>query len=109
LYFYDPAPTLGRLQVPVLALFGELDNNILAAKNKAAWEAALKAAGNRDYTLLILPKANHGMFEAQIGSNAEMRTLQRLVPAYFATVHDWLTKRVRALDPPAPVRTQPGG
>jgi pimeloyl-ACP methyl ester carboxylesterase len=109
LYFYDPAPTLGRLQVPVLALFGELDNNILAAKNKAAWEAALKAAGNRDYTLLILPKANHGMFEAQIGSNAEMRTLQRLVPAYFATVHDWLTKRVRGLDAPAPVRTQPGG
>jgi hypothetical protein len=59
--------------------------------------------------LLILPKANHGMFEAQIGSNAEMRTLQRLVPAYFATVHDWLTKRVRGLDAPAPVRTQPGG
>jgi pimeloyl-ACP methyl ester carboxylesterase len=104
LYFYDPAPTLGRLQVPVLALFGELDNNILAAKNKAAWEAALKAAGNRDYTLLILPKANHGMFEAQIGSNAEMRTLQRLVPAYFATVHDWLTKRVRGLDAAAPRR-----
>lgn len=30
---------------------GELDNNIIAAKNKPAWDAALKAAGNRDYTL----------------------------------------------------------
>src|SRR5918999_521801 len=39
LYFYDPAPTLRRLQVPTLALFGELDNNILAEKNKAAWES----------------------------------------------------------------------
>src|SRR5947208_3248538 len=45
LYFYDPAPTLRRLQVPTLALFGELDNNIVAEKNKAAWEAALKAGG----------------------------------------------------------------
>ncbi|HZA91545.1 MAG TPA: alpha/beta fold hydrolase [Gemmatimonadales bacterium] len=95
LYFYDPAPTLRQLQVPVLALFGDLDNNILAEKNKAAWEAALRAAGNPDYTLLILPKANHGMFEAQIGTNAETPTLQRLVPAYFQTVHDWLAKRIR--------------
>ena len=51
--------------------WGELDNNIVAEKNKAAWEAALKAAGNRDYTLRILPKANHGQFEAKVGSNAE--------------------------------------
>ena len=33
-YFYDPAPTLRQLKVPVLALFGELDNNILPEKNK---------------------------------------------------------------------------
>src|SRR5262249_23832908 len=32
LYFYDPAPTLRQLQTPTLALFGELDNNILAKK-----------------------------------------------------------------------------
>ena len=39
LYFYDPVPTLRQLQTPTLALWGELDNNILAEKNKAAWEA----------------------------------------------------------------------
>ncbi len=69
---YDPAPTLRQLQTPVLALFGELDNNIIPEKNKAAWEAALKAGGNRDYALRILPKANHEMFEAKVGNNAEM-------------------------------------
>jgi pimeloyl-ACP methyl ester carboxylesterase len=95
LYFYDPAPTLRRLQVSTLALFGELDNNIMAEKNKTAWEAALKAGGNRDYTLLILPKANHSQFEAKIGSNAEMASLQRFVPAYFTTIQDWLAKRIR--------------
>ncbi len=94
-YFYDPVPTLRQLQTPTLALWGELDNNILAEKNKAAWEAALKAGGNRDYTLKILPKANHAQWEAKIGSNAEMKSLQRFVPAYFTTIQAWLGKRIR--------------
>jgi pimeloyl-ACP methyl ester carboxylesterase len=95
LSFYDPAPTLRQLRVPTLALFGELDNNIMAEKNKAAWEAALKAGGHRDYTLRIVPKANHIHLEAKVGSNAEMPSLQRFVPEYVTTIKDWLVKRVR--------------
>jgi pimeloyl-ACP methyl ester carboxylesterase len=95
LYFYDPAPTLRQLQVPTLALFGELDNNIMAEKNRAAWEAALKASGNRDYTLRVLPRANHIQLEAKVGSNAEMASLQQFVPEYFTTIQDWLAKRIR--------------
>ena len=95
LYFYDPAPTLRQLQVPTLALFGELDNNIVAEKNKAAWDAALKAGGNRDYALRVLPRANHYQWEAKVGSNAEMASLQRFVPEYFTTIQDWLGKHIR--------------
>ncbi len=95
LYFYDPAPTLGQLQVPTLALFGELDNNIVAGKNKAAWETALTAGGNRDYALKVLPKANHYQWEAKVGSNAEMASLKRFVPEYFTTIQDWLGKHIR--------------
>jgi dienelactone hydrolase len=97
-YFYDPVPALRQLQVPLLALFGELDNNILAEKNKAAWEAALKAGGHQDYTLRILPRANHYQWEAKVGSNAEMQSLQRVVPDYFRTIEDWLAKRLRGFD-----------
>jgi pimeloyl-ACP methyl ester carboxylesterase len=100
IYFYDPGPTLRQLKVPVLAIFGELDNNIIAEKNRAAWEAALKAAGHNDYTLRILPKANHGQFEAKVGSNAEGPSLQRFVPSYFATIQDWLAKRIRGFGTP---------
>jgi pimeloyl-ACP methyl ester carboxylesterase len=94
LYFYDPGPTLRQLQTPTLALFGELDNNIVAGKNSAAWEAALKAGGHRDYTLRIIPGANHLHLEARTGSNKEMATLQRFVPEYFSTVRSWLASRV---------------
>ena len=92
---YDPAPTIRRLQVPTLAIFGELDNNILAEKNKAAWEAALKAGGHPDYTLKIIPRANHIHLEAKVGNNKEMPTLQRFVPDYFTTIETWLAKRIR--------------
>jgi uncharacterized protein len=102
LYFYDPAPTLRQLKVPVLALFGELDNNILAEKNKDAWEAALKAGGHADYTLRILARGNHYQWEAKVGSNTEMASLQRFVPDYFTTIHEWLAKRIRGFNAPVP-------
>jgi dienelactone hydrolase len=97
LILHDPAPTIRQLRLPVLALFGELDNNILAEKNRAAWEAALTAGGHRDYTLRILPKANHALLEAKVGNNAEMKSLQRFVPAYSEVVLAWLSKRIKGL------------
>ena len=42
----DPGRTIRQIKLPVLALFGELDNHIIAEKNRDAWEAALKAAAN---------------------------------------------------------------
>ena len=99
LYFYDPGPILRQLRVPTLAIFGELDNNILAEKNSAAWDAALRDAGNRDYTLRILPRANHIQFEAKVGSNAEMPSLQRFAPGYSTTILEWLAKRIPGIVP----------
>ena len=93
-YFYDPAPTLRQLRTPVLAIFGELDNNIVAEKNRAAWEAALKAGGHSDYTLRVLSGANHYQWQAKAGTNAEMKSLQRFVPEYITTIEQWLAKRV---------------
>jgi len=95
IYFHDPAPTLRHLKIPTLALFGELDDNIVAEKNRSAWDSALRAARNSDYTLRIIPKADHLMLEAKLGTNAEMPTLHRFVPVYAETVRDWLAPRVR--------------
>jgi uncharacterized protein len=96
LYFYDPAPTLRQLKVPTLAILGELDTNILPDKNRTAWETALKSSGNRDYTLVILPKADHLMLEAKTGSNQEMPSLHRFVPAYLTTIDQWLAAHLRS-------------
>lgn len=95
LILYDPAPTIRQLRLPVLALFGELDNNIMADKNHTAWEAALKTGGHPDYTLRILPRANHALLEAKVGNGAEMKSLRRFVPEYFQIVREWLSTRLR--------------
>jgi hypothetical protein len=65
-YAATGARVAAKMGGPVLAIFGELDNNIVAEKNKAAWAAALEAP-----------------------------SLRRLVPAYFTTIQDWLAKRIR--------------
>ena len=94
-FFHDPAPTLRALQAPTLAIFGELDHNIVADKNSAAWDAALKAGGNRDYTLRTLPNATHLQLEGARGSRNELKSMRRFVPDYFMTVETWLAKRVK--------------
>jgi hypothetical protein len=74
-------------------------NNIVANKNKAAWDAALSVARNQDYTLVVLPRANHSQWEAKVGNNGELPTLSGFVPGYFTTINDWLAKRIRAYTP----------
>jgi pimeloyl-ACP methyl ester carboxylesterase len=95
LYFVDPAPSLQKLQIPMLGIFGELDNNILAEKNQNAWSAAIKAGGAHDYTLRVIPKANHAQLEAKTGSNVEMKSLQHFAPAYLTTLQEWVASHVR--------------
>ena len=72
----------------------------MAAKNQHAWDAALKMADNRDYTLRTLASANHMMLEAKAGNNAEMQRLQRFVPSYFTTLKEWLAQRIKGFGIP---------
>lgn len=56
---YNPLPALLELRVPVLAVWGERDLNVLPEVHRSIFEVALDAAGNRDYTLTVVPAASH--------------------------------------------------
>ena len=60
---YDPVSALENTRCPVLALWGEKDLQVPPVENLPAVESALKKAGNRRYTLLVLPGLNH-LFQA---------------------------------------------
>lgn len=90
---YDPGPVIAKVHVPVLAMFGALDQTVLARKNAAGWEAALREGGNSRYTIKIFPNADHMLLEARTGAANEYLGLKRFVPQYAVTLLGWLRKR----------------
>lgn len=92
---YDPAPTLEKVKCPVLMLFGELDLQVPPSQNEAPMEKALREGGNKDYTTVVFPKANHLFITAKTGSPTEYSKLPKeFVPDFLDTIKDWIIKRV---------------
>ena len=89
---YDPAEGLRGTRVPVLALFGGLDLQVIVDQNRGPLEEAL--AGNPDVTVEVLPRANHLFQAATTGSPAEYALLEkRFVDGFLATISDWILAR----------------
>jgi dipeptidyl aminopeptidase/acylaminoacyl peptidase len=92
---YDPAPALEKVKCPVLMLFGELDLQVPPSQNREPMENALKNGGNKDYKVVVFPKANHMFITANTGSPSEYASLPKeFVPGFLDTVKDWITERV---------------
>lgn len=91
---YDPATALAQVRVPVLAIFAEHDLQVPPAVNRGPMERALEAAGNPDYTISVIPGANHLFQASATGNPSEYPTLERaFVPEVLETVTDWITER----------------
>ena len=57
--FIDPMDIIEHTTIPVLAIYGEKDTIIDPVQGAEAYEAALQAAGNQDYQIVVLPNAAH--------------------------------------------------
>lgn len=87
---YDPAPTLARVRVPVLALNGSLDVQVPAADDLAAVRDAVK--GNPDATVVELPGLNHLFQPAKTGGPNEYNDIDETIdPAALKLMTDWAT------------------
>jgi len=92
---FDPAPSWEKVTCPVLAVFGELDWTVPPEANRKALESALIRAGNKDYTIIVLPKANHLFLSAETGVQTEYPHLRNFATGYFDRMTNWLLKRVK--------------
>ena len=92
---YDPKPALEQVICPALFLFGELDTQVPVEINRTAiWEVKKKSSNN-DYTLKMIPKANHLFQSANTGSPSEYMSLEKkFVPGFLEFMSDWVLKRV---------------
>ncbi len=91
---YDPVPSLEGIKCPVLAVWGGKDRYVPVKASVAIFERAMTKAGNRDYTVRILPTGSHSIFDAKTGSTTESSELKGWAPAYLNLISEWLVKRV---------------
>ena len=88
---YDPAPTLRKLKMPVLALDGDKDTQVISSLNLPAIREALKA--NPDATAVELPGLNHLFQTATTGGPAEYAQIEETTaPAALNLMVDWVVK-----------------
>jgi pimeloyl-ACP methyl ester carboxylesterase len=91
---YDPRPALRQVKVPVLALNGELDLQVIPDQNLPEIEKALKEAGNKDFTLKRLPGLNHLFQPAKTGSPSEYAKSEITIdPVVLDTITQWIAER----------------
>ena len=89
---YDPAPALARIRVPLLALNGALDRQVLPGENLAGIRAA--TAANRDATIRELPGLNHMFQTARTGAVGEYADIEEtMAPAALGTISGWIRTR----------------
>jgi pimeloyl-ACP methyl ester carboxylesterase len=90
--FFDPLPSWQRIKAPVLVVNGELDRNVPSRESLAKIEAALKKAGNKDYTIKLYPNADHQLWAIEKLGQRDGRSRQ--VGAYDARM-EWLLAHVK--------------
>lgn len=93
---YDGGPVLRAVKVPVLALDGSRDLQVSAEQNLPAIAAALKAAGNRDFTTTELPGLNHLFQKCKTCLLSEYGELEETFsPDALKLMGDWIVEHTR--------------
>lgn len=88
---HDPAPDLRKVRVPVLAIFGERDVQVVPSQNLGPVEAALKAGGNTRATAKVIPGVNHMFQKCSKGGVDEYGTIETTIdPAVIELVQAWI-------------------
>jgi len=89
---HDPRPALRKVKVPVLALNGGLDLQVVPEQNMPEIEAALK--GNPDVTAKVLPGLNHLFQKAETGKLSEYAQIEQTIsPEVLDLVKEWILER----------------
>lgn len=93
IYDYNAADFWTKVRVPVLAVYGERDLYVPVAQSIRNVDRALSEARNRDYTILVLPRASHSFdIEPVAGQPFEWR---HMAPGFPALLTAWINQRMR--------------
>ena len=83
--YYDPAPVLQSLRMPVLGVWGALDRSTPPVETVAAFRENLDRAGNQHYTLRTFDAAEHSLRATTTGFEEGAD----FAPGYVELVGEW--------------------
>ncbi|HEY6478077.1 MAG TPA: alpha/beta fold hydrolase, partial [Polyangia bacterium] len=90
----DPRPYLARVKVPVLALNGALDRQVLPRENLSEMKKALRR--DADVTVREIPGLNHLFQTATTGAVVEYAQIdETMSPAVLTLVSDWIARHAK--------------
>ncbi|MBX9880399.1 MAG: alpha/beta fold hydrolase [Sphingomonas sp.] len=89
---YEPAPTLRKVNCPVLVLQGSKDLQVSAAQNLPAIRTALRK--NQHVEVVELPGLNHLFQSAQTGGPGEYSQIEETIaPAALDMLANWIVRQ----------------
>lgn len=90
LILHDPALDLEKIELPVLALFGEKDTQVFASKNSERLHKICDE-NTLDCEIHILENANHLFQKADTGMVTEYSSLQQaFLPGFMSVIVQWI-------------------
>jgi uncharacterized protein len=92
---YDPAPTLQKIKIPILALNGDKDIQVDSKTNLSAFEANLNKAGNKQFKVIELQGLNHLFQNCKTCSITEYAQLEETFSVKALKIMaDWINQTV---------------
>jgi pimeloyl-ACP methyl ester carboxylesterase len=93
-------PAWSHVNQPVLAMWGQLDQHIPVGESVAGLKNSLAQTNNKNWTILILPRANHDLGISETG--ALHSGWRGYAPGALKTMSDWVHS---AIDNPSQIET----
>ena len=92
---YEPAATLERVTVPVLAINGEKDLQVPFEENLREIEAALQRGGNTSYEIRAFPDLNHLFQHSETGAPSEYQAIEETWSVeVMEVIANWILRTV---------------
>jgi pimeloyl-ACP methyl ester carboxylesterase len=90
----NPDVYWSKLKIPILAINGSKDLQVIPKENLAGIKASLEKAKNKHFETLEFPNLNHLFQEAKTGSIEEYAQIeQTIAPQVLDKMSSWILKK----------------
>lgn len=88
---YDPATTLTKVTIPVLAINGSQDSQVISKDNLEGFRKYLKQAGNKNFKVMEFPGLNHLFQHASTGDVGEYAAIEETISVeVLKVITEWI-------------------